>query len=183
MGRFWTWHDPCGFSWLKNLQEDLWLFQKYSNCIWVNPYILLDTLNMSFTCLEASETNERNIIIASSKEPIFEKYEFFKFWSNNLYEKSGFSLLEKLQEDLWLFRTYSTCIWTNLDNYTPKYLEHVICMPRGFEKNRKINIIIVSSRESLKVWIEILTWHFVLQKWHILPENLSGRSRIISKVF
>ena len=44
---------PCS----KMSREGLQLFWKYSNCLWVSPYILLDILNMLFGCLEASETS------------------------------------------------------------------------------------------------------------------------------
>ena len=96
-----------------------------------------------------------------------------------MYEKSGFSLLEKLQENLWLFRTYSTCIWANLDNYTPKYLEHVICMPRGFEKEKKskkkYNHRVQQGSHLWKIWIFKRiwsTWNWTLHKF--LRKNIQA---------
>ena len=90
------------------------------------------------------------------KEIIFSEFDLKFYWT-----KVAFPCSRKFRKDLWLFQKYFQ-LYLGRSRNTFRYLEHVTQMSRGFKKNWKRNISILSSREpifekyELKFWLDIL---------------------------
>ena len=125
----------------KMSREGFRLFWKYSNYLQVSPDILLDTLNVWFGCLEASETTKKEIwLLCPSGNPSFKNVIFFKFWPDILHDKSGFSLLENVsRRSPIVLKVFQLSLGKSA--HTFRYLEHVIWMPRSFGNNQNKNTL------------------------------------------
>ena len=127
-----------------------WLFPKLLgiqitcstfNYLQVSPDILLDTLDVWFGCLEASETTKKERWLPCPFEnSSLKNVSFFKFWHESLHDKSGFSLLENVSGRspivLKVFHLFSSKF-----GHTFRYLGHVIWMPRSFGNKQNKNLL------------------------------------------
>ena len=122
-------------------REGLRVFWKYSNYLLVSPDIFSDTLNVWFGCLEASETNKKELWLpCPSGNPSFKNVNFFKFWPGIVHDKSGFSLLENVsRRSPIVLKVFQLSLGKSA--HTFRYVEHVIWMPRSFGNKQNKNLL------------------------------------------